>query len=223
MEITFDLTDGLARIAFDDGKMNAMNLVALAELAEVMDEAEAKAEALLLVGRPGSFCAGFDMADMLGGDPDVARKLGLGGGTLARRIFGFGGPTVAVCTGHAFTVGLLWLLASDTRIGEAGKFKLSMTEVKLGVPLEGWPLPLLRTRVAPTELQAVAIQSKVFAPDAEAIAAGLLDEVVEPGQGEKRALERLEALRSLPAKAYAATKLALRAEALVAMDAGLGR
>ena len=54
MEIAFDLTDGLARIAFDDGKMNAMNLVALAELAEVMDEAEAKAEALLLVGRPGS-------------------------------------------------------------------------------------------------------------------------------------------------------------------------
>ena len=58
------------------------------------------------------------MADMLGGDP-ASPGLGLGGGA-ARQIFGFGGPTVAVCTGHAFTVGLLWLLASDTRVGEAG-------------------------------------------------------------------------------------------------------
>ena len=146
MDISIDITDGLARIAWDDGKMNAMNLVALAGLAE------AKAEALLLVGRPGAFCAGFDMADMLGGDPDIAIKLSLGGGTLARRIFGFAGPTVAICTGHAFTVGLLWLLASDTRVGEAGRFKLSMTEVKLGVPLEGWPLRLLSARVRPTVL-----------------------------------------------------------------------
>ena len=223
MDISVDITDGLARIAWDDGKMNAMNRVALAGLAEAMDEAEAKAEALLLVGRPGAFCAGFDMADMLGGDPDVAIKLGLGGGTLARRIFGFSGPTVAVCTGHAFTVGLLWLLASDTRVGEAGRFKLSMTEVKLGVPLEGWPLPLLAARVSPTALQAVAIQSKVYAPDEEAIRAGFLDEVVEAGQGEKRALERLEGLRALPVESYGRTKLALRKEALAAMDAGLPR
>lgn len=222
MEIDFDLTDGLARIALDDGKMNAVNLAALQDLAEVMDEVEAKAEALLWVGRPGSFCAGFDMADMLGGDPAVARDLGLGGGRIARRIFGFGGPTVAVCTGHAFTVGLLWLLASDTRVGEAGAFKLSMTEVKLGVPLAGWPLPLLRARISPTELQAVAIQSKVFAPDDAAIRAGLLDEVVEAGQGEKRALEWLERLRTLPAEAYATTKRALRQEALAEMEAGLG-
>ena len=140
-----------------------------------------------------------------------------------RRFFGFPGPTAAVCSGHAFTVGLLWLLACDTRVGEIGKFKLSMTEVKLGVPLEGWPLALLEARVSPTELQAVAIQSKVFGPDEAAVRAGFLDEVVEAGQGEKRALELLEGLRALPAAAYGRTKQALRAKALAGMDAGLGR
>ena len=61
MEISFDLSDGLARIAFDDGKKNAVTLDALDALEAAMDEAEAKAEAVVIIGRPGSFCAGFDM------------------------------------------------------------------------------------------------------------------------------------------------------------------
>lgn len=222
MEISFDLSDGLARIAFDDGKKNAVTLDALDALEAAMDEAEAKAEAVVIIGRPGSFCAGFDMAGMLGGDPDTPVKLGLGGGRVARRLFAFPGPTAAACTGHAFTVGVLWLLGCDARIGESGPFKLSMTEVKLGVPLDGWPLPLLRARVPATELQQVVIQSKTFSPE-ESIAAGFLDEVVAVGEAERRALERLEELRALPAKAYAATKRALRSAVVAEMDAGLKR
>ncbi|GEM_PF-7006865 len=37
MEISFDLTDGLARIALDDGKKNAVTLDALEALAAAMD------------------------------------------------------------------------------------------------------------------------------------------------------------------------------------------
>jgi len=221
MEIAFDLSDGLARIALDDGKKNAVDLGALDALSAAMDEAEARAEALLITGRPGSFCAGFDMAGMLGGDPETPLRLGLGGGRLAKRLFAFPGPSAAACTGHAFTVGVLWLLGCDVRVGESGPFKLSMTEVKLGVPLDGWPLPLLRARVPTSELQQVVIQSKVFTPE-ESIAAGFLDEVVAAGEAESRALERLEGLRALPAEAYARTKRALRADVIAEMEAGLG-
>ena len=74
MEISFDLSDGLARIAFDDRKKDAVTLDALDALEAAMDEA------VVIIGRPGSFCAGFDMTGMLGGDPDTPVKLGLDGG-----------------------------------------------------------------------------------------------------------------------------------------------
>ena len=100
----------------------------------------------MLAGRPGSFCAGFDMATILGGDARAAGELGRAGGRLVHRLYGCPKPLVAACTGHAFTIGALWLLAADTRIGEEGPFKLSMTETKMGVPLPVWALEPLEAK-----------------------------------------------------------------------------
>ena len=220
MDIQLDVSDGIARIRMDDGKKNAFDLAGLADLNEALDQAEAKSDALVLVGRPGSFCAGFDMASMIGGDPAVAAELGRTGGGLALRLFRTPKPVVAACTGHAFTIGALWLLASDTRIGEEGSFKLSMTETKLGVGLPEWALELLERCIARPAYVAVVAQSKAYDP-AGAVAAGFLDEVVPGGEAEARALAIAAELAKLPAPAYATNKLARRARSIEIMERDL--
>ena len=220
MDVTLDIDDGIARIRLDDGKKNVIDPAAIADLGHALDEAESKAQAIVLVGRPGSFCAGFDIATMTGGDVQAMRALGLGGGRLVRRLWACPKPVVAACTGHAFTIGALWLLASDTRFGEAGPFKLAMTETKMGVPLTPWALEVLRARIAPTHYVATVAQSKVYDP-AGAVAAGFLDEVVPAGEAEARAMAEAAALAALPAHAYAENKLSLRREALTLMDRDL--
>ena len=220
MDVTLDLQDGIALVRLDDSKKNAITLEAVAGIGQALDEAESKADALVITGRPGSFCAGFELATMTSGDAGAIRTLGHGGARLALRLYGFPKPVVAACTGHAFTIGALWLLASDSRIGEAGPYKLAMTETKMGMGLPPWALELLRARIAPTHFVPVVVQSKVYDPTG-AVAAGFLDEVVAEGEAEPKALALASELAKLPAKAYAANKLAPRASALEIMERDL--
>ena len=221
MDVTLDWNDGVALVRLDDGKKNAITPSAVANIAAALDEVEARADALVLAGRPGSFCAGFDLATMTSGDLDAIRALGTGGGRLALRLYRYPKPLVAACTGHAFTIGALWLLASDTRIGEAGPFKLAMTETKMGMGLTPWSFELLKARLAPTHYVPVVAQSKVYDP-ASAVAAGFIDEVVPAGEAESRALALAAELAKLPAHAYAHNKLDTRAAAFEVMERDLG-
>ncbi|MEE3327450.1 MAG: crotonase/enoyl-CoA hydratase family protein [Myxococcota bacterium] len=221
MEISLDITDRVALIRFDDGKKNAFTLEGIRDLTAAFVEAEANAQAIVLTGRPGSFCAGFDLATMMGDDKKAVRELGLGGGRLALRMYQCGKPLVAACTGHAFTIGCLWLLASDTRIGEDGRFKFSMIETQVGMPLTPWAFTLLEARHSKRHYTAAVVQSKAYDPHG-AVDAGFLDEVVDEGEAATKALEAAAALAHLPASAYAANKLSTRKEGIEVMKHDLG-
>ncbi len=216
MRVTCNITDGIALLQMDDGKKNAITLTALADLHEAFSEAEANADAIVLAGRPGSFCAGFELTAMTGEDRDIALQLGKAGGRLAIRLYGCGKPLVAACTGHAFTIGLLWMLACDTRIGERGAYKFGMTETALGALLTPWTMELLQARVAPTHFVPVTVQSKILDPQ-QAVTAGFLDELVDEGQALETALSTAYELQQLPAKTYSINKLAVREAALERM------
>ena len=73
MQITSELTGDVALITMDDGKKNAITPQAIADLNTAFDGAESDAKAVVLAGRPGSFCAGFDLSIMTGGDMDAIR------------------------------------------------------------------------------------------------------------------------------------------------------
>jgi len=221
MEISLDITDDVGLIRFDDGKKNAFTQDGIKDLTGAFDEAEAKAKAIVLTGRPGSFCAGFDLATMMGDDKAAVRELGLGGGRLALRMYQCGKPLVAACTGHAFTIGCLWLLASDTRVGEDGRFKFSMIETQVGMPLTPWAFTLLEAKLSKRHYTAAVTQSKVYDPHG-AVDAGFLDEVVGKGEASAKALELAAGFARLPAHAYAANKLATRQAGIAVMKRDLG-
>ena len=64
MEVTAENRDGIALIQIDDGKKNAITPQAAAEILAALEDAEANANAIVLAGRPGSFCAGFELETM---------------------------------------------------------------------------------------------------------------------------------------------------------------
>ena len=196
MKITQDIQDGIALITLDDGKKNAITLAALADLNSALDAVEASADAIVLAGRPGAFCAGFDLKVMTGDDVDAIVSLGTNGARLALRLYASGKPLVAACTGHAFTIGALWLLACA--------------------------MELLEKRINPTLFVPVVTQSRVYDPE-RAVQAGFLDELVDAGGAVEAAVQRAKELAQLPARAYAANKLRVRKASLAAMEADLAR
>lgn len=86
MQVHLNVHNDVAIVEFDDGKKNAFTLDGLAAINTALDEAEASAKAIVLAGRPSSFCAGFDLATMTGGDREAIAALGQAGGKLATRL-----------------------------------------------------------------------------------------------------------------------------------------
>src|SRR5215469_14464323 len=132
--VTYELSDGVATIAMDDGKVNCLSPRMLGGLNEALDRAESDRATVLLTGREGRFSAGFDLPLLrAGGEP--ARLMVRAGFELALRVLSFPTPVVIGCTGHAVAMGAFLLLSADVRIGAAGPFRITANEVAIGLTM----------------------------------------------------------------------------------------
>ncbi len=217
--VSYSLDAGVATVAMDDGKVNALSPAMLAELGAALDRAEAEGAAVVLAGRPGVFSAGFDLAVLraLGAQTSTMLRAGF---ELAARLLGFPRPVVIACTGHAVAMGSFLLCAGDYRIGAAGEFRITANEVAIGLPMPYAAVEICRQRLSPQHLGRALALAETFSP-AGAVEAGFLDRVVEAEAVLPEAQQLARASTALDAPAHAASKLRVRAAALEAIRAGI--
>lgn len=208
-------------ISFDDGKANALSHAAISALDAALNQAEeAGARALLLAGRPGRFCAGFDLSVMQAG-PQAARDLVGAGARMLLRLYMFGAPVVLACTGHAMAGGAVFLMAGDHVIGVDGEFKIGLNEVQIGMPLPVFAVELARNRLAPGHLNAATQLARLYSPR-EAVEAGYLHQVVPPDQLLEQSLGLATVLAgALSPAAFKGTRQRLRGAVAAHVEATL--
>jgi enoyl-CoA hydratase len=206
--LSYELRDHVAILKMDDGKANALSHEMLGAIHESLDRAEKEAKALLLVGREGKFCAGFDLKTMMSGI-DAATKLVTAGADMYMRLYAYRLPVVAACTGHALAGGALLLLVSDTRVGTDGPFKIGLNEVSIGMTLPVLAQELARDRLGKRHLTEATMQAKVYTPDGAA-EAGYLDRLAGAESVVEEAFAEAKRLSQLPGEAYGNTKAKLR-------------
>jgi enoyl-CoA hydratase/carnithine racemase len=208
------------------GKANAIGPAWLARMETLLDEALAvEPRALVITGYESFFSAGLDLPalDALGRDQMGSFVVAFSRTML--RVFELPMPVVAAVNGHAIAGGCVLALQADVRIGARTDFRMGLNEVQLGIALPAVVLETLRAQVPPQSLLPVALEGRLCTPE-EALALGLLHELVAPERLEQRAAERALELGSLPPQAFAAIKRALRAPVvhrlrdLVSADAG---
>ena len=207
---TLDATTAVVRM--DDGKANALSEAMIEALLGALDRAEKEASAMILVGRAGRFCAGFDLRVMMS-SPEAAKGLLERGAHLLMRLYGATLPLVVACTGHALAGGALVLLTGDTRVGAAGEFRIGLNEVSIGMPVPVLAMELARDRLLPTELGRATLQAHSYGPE-DAAKAGYLDVVVAPDDVLTRAKEEATRLTALARPAFRATKTRLRGKTI---------
>jgi enoyl-CoA hydratase len=210
--VSYDVTDGVATLVMDDGKVNVLSLPMLAAINRALDRAEADGAAVVLSGRPGVFSAGFDLGTLRGGGPDAA-AMGRAGFALASRLLSCPYPVVAACTGHAIAMGAFLLCSADYRVGATGTYKLTANEVAIGFPLPAVAVAILRGRLTPSALNRAATLAEVFTPE-NAVENGFLDRVVTLDSVLAVAQELARTLTSLDQAAHATTKLTVRRSTL---------
>ena len=191
-------------IHFDDGKANALGFEAVELLTGALNEAEGSSSAVVLAGRPGCFCAGFDLSVMNFRGQRMVELMDKGA-ELLRRLSRCPIPVVAACTGHAIAAGALLLLAADLRIGAAGDFKVRLNEVSIGLPLPAFAVEMAKLRLSRRHLLEATMLSKLYSP-AEAVEVGFLDRLSNGETTEEASSAALELAERLNTEAFSATR-----------------
>lgn len=219
--VKYSLDASVATIAMDDGKANSLSPDMIAALNAALDRAAADRAIVVLTGREGRFCAGFDLNVLRAGGANAHGML-MGGFRLCERLLSFPLPTIAACNGHAIAAGAFLLCSCDVRIGAEGAFKLGANEVAIGLNMPYSAIEVMRQRLNPRFFSRVALTAEILAPD-DAVLAGFLDQVVPAAQVVVGAQQLAQSFAKLDLKSHAESKRRIRSEILAAVRAGIER
>ena len=206
--VYYTVKESIAIVSLDDGKANALNHALIEGINSSLDKATDDAKAVVLTGRAGKFSAGVDLSVLRSG-PKAALELLTEEAKMLLKLFLHPQPVIAASTGHSMAAGAFMLLASDTRIGSMGDFKIGLNEVSLGLPMSEFGFMLARERLSKRLFTAAIIQGQLYSPE-EAIDVGFLDRLSPADAVLNTALEEAQRLLTLDASAYAYNKQVAR-------------
>ncbi|WP_028930911.1 enoyl-CoA hydratase/isomerase family protein [Pseudonocardia asaccharolytica] len=207
--VSLEVDNGVGTIRLDRPPMNALNRQMQEELLELAAEATRRDDirAVVVYGGEKVFAAGADVKEMSTMSyvdmAPVARRLSAGLGAIST----IPKPTIAAVTGYALGGGLEVALSTDRRIvGDNAKF--GVPEILLGIIPGGGGTQRLARLIGPARAKDMVYTGR-FVDAQEALAIGLVDEVVPADQVYSRALEYAGQFANGPALAYAAAKKAI--------------
>jgi enoyl-CoA hydratase len=178
------------------GVRNAVDGPTAAALASAFRdfEADGGADVAVLWGAGGTFCAGADLKAV--GGPDGNRAAPGGDGPMGPTRMRLGKPVIAAISGHAVAGGLELAAWCDLRVAEEDAV-LGVFCRRFGVPLiDGGTVRLPALIGLGRALDLILTGRPV--PAAEALAIGLVDRVVPPGQARAAAEGLARELAALP-------------------------
>jgi enoyl-CoA hydratase len=200
------------------GKANSLSPTMVRRLFELFRELEASdARALIITGDGKAFCAGLALPELIDLDRSVMRGFMDEFKHTMLRLFQLPIPVIAAIDGHAIAGGCVLANQCDVRIAADRPIKIGLNEVQLGIGMPAVVLESLRLFLPASSLVEVALQGGLFEPH-DALALGLIDEVVEPDKLLARARERARALTKVPRAAHSHVKLGLRRPAIEAIE-----
>jgi enoyl-CoA hydratase len=223
--VAYELTESVATITLDDGKVNALSPTMQQNLNEALDLAEKGAvagevKAIVLAGNSRVFSAGFDLSIFSSGDATAALGMLAGGFELSIRLLSYPVPVIMAATGPAIAMGSFLMLSGDHRVGSPSS-RCQANEVAIGMTLPISAIEIMRARLTRAAFSRAVSMAAVFTGE-EAVAAGWLDEIVEDGNVLARANDvAADAAAGLHVKAHRASKLKARKAAIDAIQAGI--
>jgi enoyl-CoA hydratase len=205
--------EGILTLRLAHGKASALDVELLDGLLRELDGAAEDVRAVILTGTGSIFSAGVDLFRVTQGGADYVRHFLPLLSRCLRTLFALPRPVIAAANGHAIAGGCVMVLAADARLMAEGPGRIGLPELLVGVPFPAAALEVVRFAVPRDKVQSLLYTGRTLSPR-EALAAGLVDEVVAPEDLLPRAREIAQQLALIPPPVYRLTKESLRAEAL---------
>jgi enoyl-CoA hydratase/carnithine racemase len=219
--VRLEVADGIGTIVLDRPKMNALDAEMQRRLVEVAEEAAERTDirAVIVWGGERVFAAGADvkeMAEMSYTDMSAHVRLLQ---KFSRALAAIPKPTVAAITGFALGGGLEVALCCDFRV-VASNAKLGLPEIQLGIIPGAGGTQRLPRLVGPAKAKQMIFTGRHVGAE-EALAIGLADQVVEPGEVLAAAQAFVAPFVTGPAQALKAAKESIDRGLEVDLQTGL--
>ena len=191
-------------------KLNAINKTMLQELEAAMDyiEKEDSIYTVVLKGSGRAFCAGFDLqagVDANRRGEDAWREAIQYDFDVIMRFWHFPKPTVAVVHGYALAGGFELALACDMTVCEENS-QFGEPEVRFGSSIVALLMPWYTN---PKQAKRMLLSGQDRMPADEALRIGIVNEVVDEGEGFNRGLAMAGEIASMDPDSVRMTKQAI--------------
>ena len=207
--VKYEMADRIATLTMDDGKANAFGIDMTTALSAALDRAEMEAASVVITGRPGVLCAGFDLKVIRGGDATAQAEMRSAGVDCLLKRYLPPLPILFACSGHSVAAGALLLLTGDVRIGARGNYKIGLNEIGIGLSLPEFGLQLAYDRLDKRAVTPAVLGATLYDPVAAA-GVGYLDKAVSKDAVMENAMATARTMMELDGEAFASTKRRMR-------------
>jgi enoyl-CoA hydratase len=205
---------GVAIVRLARAPVNALDLDLLGAITETFAELDRDGHtAVVFTGTGRAFCAGVDLWRIVDGGASYVEQFLPALVAAFEAVFTCGKPVVAALNGHAIAGGCILAAGCDRRVMAAGRGRIGVSEMLVGVPFPVAALEIIRHAVGEPGRQDLVLTGATHEPD-EALRRGIVDEVVPAGRLLDRAVEVAQQLAEIPSDTYRMTKTQLRRDAL---------
>ncbi len=202
---------GLAMLLLSRPPTNAMTRQVYREIIAAADELGRRDDvaAVILFGGHEIFSAGDDMPELRTLTPPEADTAARVRREAVDAVAAIPKPTVAAITGYALGAGLTLALAADWRVG-GDNVKFGATEILAGLIPSGGGMARLTRAAGPSRAKELVFSGRFFDAE-EALALGLIDDMVAPDDVYDAALAWARRFLDAPRHALAAAKAGINA------------
>ncbi len=203
--IEFKEANGITVLQMQHGKANALDVEFCTELKGALQQVESSSQAVVLTGQENIFSAGVDLVRLMSDGDEYRSALLTALGDMLYAFFVYPKPLIAALNGHAIAGGCILACAADHRIMIQERGRIGVPELTVGVPFPPIALEIMRFATPPQHFRQFVFRGLTYPPD-QALAWGLVDELVASETLSERAMICAVELASIPPRSFALTK-----------------
>lgn len=175
-------------------KVNAINYQMVQEIRTTFKnlQEDDSVKGAILIGLPGVFSAGLDLIELYEYDEEKMREFFIAFGSMYVELTKFPKPLICAVTGHSPAGGTVLAITADHRVmAEGEKYSLGLNEVAVNVQISNNLIAGYSLWVGESNAYKFIMAGKLL-NNQEALASGLVDEVVPMEEVLARAEKRME-------------------------------
>lgn len=204
--------DEYAIVQMNRGKVNAINFEMVQELRDAFHalSENVNVKGVILTGQPHYFSAGLDLIELIKYDKDQIRDFFVSFGSLYLELVQFKKPFISAITGHSPAGGCVLAVTSDNRyMAEGDKYVIGLNEVSVHIQISQNLTEIYAFWMGYSLANRYILEGKLLTGK-EALAAGLIDELVPLENVMERAEKQMQQYMRADQEIWLNTKQKLR-------------